>query len=85
MVAAKTLQRAADADSLAYEQRRIQQTHTLAHRVQEFIMQFIMSEQFDESTETIQTLEMQYREEGQETRVRMLSLLLDSSIVIGGF
>jgi hypothetical protein len=48
-------------------------------------MQFIMSEQFEESTESIQALEQQYRTEGQETRVRMLSLLLDSSIVIGGF
>jgi len=48
-------------------------------------MQFIKSEQFDESNETIQALDMNYREEEQETRVRMLSLLLDSSIVIGGF
>jgi hypothetical protein len=48
-------------------------------------MQFINSEQIDESTETIQALELTYRTEGQETRMRMLSLLLDSSIVIGGF
>ena len=47
-------------------------------------MQLIISEQLEDSLETIQAFEQNYRGEGQETRIRMLSLMLDSSIVIVG-
>lgn len=47
-------------------------------------MQLVISEPMEDSLETIQALDQNYRGEGQETRIRMLSLLFDSSIVIVG-